>query len=96
MKLQYVMEERQDKVFTLITSECLDCTDANATTVLRYYRSNVPIKLPWSKYLMFMHWISNDLFHKATTIHEIVSDKHIANKSGDTVYFRCTFIEKKK
>lgn len=89
------MEEQQAIAITLKRSECLDCTDANARTVLGYYRSGVPISLPLDKYLMFFHWIGGDLFDKATTIEQVVSNKHIADKSGDTVYFRCTFNEKK-
>ena len=95
MKLQDVMEEQQATVITLKRSECLDCKDANARTVLGYYRSGVPIKLPVEEYLMFFYWIRYDLFYKATTIEQVVSNRHIAEKSGDTVYFRCTFNEKK-
>lgn len=93
------MEEKPKTATSPITLErtnALDCTDANARTVLGYYRSGIIISLPVDKYLMFMHWIMNDLFHKARTIEEVVSSKHTAEKVGNTVYLRCDFNEKKK
>ena len=92
------MAGQQHKAITekrIDTSKALDCSQANAKTVLGYYREGVTISLPIEKYLMFFHWIRYDLFYKATTIEQVVSNRHIAEKSGDTVYFRCTFNENK-
>ena len=92
------MAEEQRKAITekwIDITKALDCSQANAKTVLGYYREGVTISLPVEKYLMFFHWIRYDLFYKATTIEQVVSNRHIAEKSGDTVYFRCTFNEKK-
>lgn len=90
------MEEQRATATTINRSKALDCTHANAKTVLGYYRSNTLISLPANKYLMFFHWIRYKLFYEAKTIEEVVSDRHTAEWDGKKVYFRCDFYEKEK
>jgi hypothetical protein len=74
----------------MIKSNAIDCTHADAKTVMSYFQRGSLIWLPLEKFTAFFKWI-NDMNTKQAHAHNVISDKHKGKGCDGGVLFQSTY-----